>query len=157
MLSLTLSLVLALTFLPGMALAAEGDVEINKDNFPDANFRAYISEELDTDKDNSLSADEIAAVETIDVSRKEIKNLTGIEHFKNLTKLLCYNNQLTTLDVSKNTALTLLTCDNNQLTSLDVSKNAKLTKLFCDSNRLTTLDVSKNTDLTMLYCGENQL
>ena len=36
-------------------------------------------------------------------------------------------NQLTTLDVSKNTALTDLDCDNNQLTTLDVSKNTALT------------------------------
>ena len=177
MLSLTLSLVLALTLLPSMALAAE-DVAINAANFPDANFRTYISETLDTDKDNSLSADEIAAVEMINVYDKGIADLTGIEHFKNLTKLLCYDNQLTTLDVSENKALTLLTCDNNELTSLDVSGNtalmtlscgfnkleslnvsgsAALTYLSCDNNKLTSLNVSGNPNLTNLYCGSNQL
>ena len=49
MLSLTLSLALALTLLPGMALAA-GDVEINVKNFPDANFQKYIKDVLDTNK-----------------------------------------------------------------------------------------------------------
>lgn len=176
MLSLTLSLVLALTLLPGMALAA-GDVAINDTNFPDANFREVVNG-YDTDGNNELSETEIAAVKTIDVSRKEIKDLTGIEHFENLTKLLCYNNQLTTLDVSENKALTLLTCDNNELTSLDVSGNtalmtlscgfnkleslnvsgsAALTYLSCDNNKLTSLNVSGNPNLTNLYCGSNQL
>lgn len=176
MLSLTLSLVLTLSLLPGMALAA-GDVAINDTNFPDANFREVVNG-YDTDGNNELSETEIAAVKTIDVSRKEIKDLTGIEHFENLTKLLCYNNQLTTLDVSENKALTLLTCDNNELTSLDVSGNtalmtlscgfnkleslnvsgsAALTYLSCDNNKLTSLNVSGNPNLTNLYCGSNQL
>ena len=41
-----------------------------------------------------------------------------------------------------------------QLTSFDVSKNTALTDLDCEYNQLTSLDVSKNTALTYLYCGE---
>ena len=82
----------------------------------------------------------------------------------NITSLDCnynhnpnhYNNQLTTLDVSKSTALTYLNCSYNQLTSLDVSKNTALTYLNCVGNQLTSLDVSKNTALTYLSVG-NQL
>ena len=59
-----------------------------------------------------------------------------------LFSLYCYNNQLTTLDVSNNKALTFLSCYNNQLTTLDVSNNKALTYLFCGNNQLTTLDVS---------------
>ncbi len=85
--------------------------------------------------------------------------LTTLDVSKNteLTKLDCHYNQLTTLDVSKNTALTWLYCYNNQLTTLDVSKNTALTELDCSYNQLTTLDVSKNTKLTYLNCGSNQL
>ena len=74
-----------------------------------------------------------------------------------VTALYCYGNQLTALDVSKNTALTRLDCDNNKLTTLDVSQNIALTKLVCAENKLTALDVSKNTALTELYCYNNQL
>ena len=74
-----------------------------------------------------------------------------------VTFLNCYNNQLTALDVSKNTALTWLDCSKNQLTTLDVSKNTALTWLACNTNQLTTLDVSKNTALTGLDCFHNQL
>jgi len=74
-----------------------------------------------------------------------------------LTSLSCGSNQLTTLDVSQNTALTSLSCGSNQLTTLDVSQNTALTSLSCGSNQLTTLDVSQNTALTSLSCGSNQL
>ena len=48
--------------------------------------------------------------------------------------LYCYNNALTTLDVSNNTALTVLSCDYNKLTELDVSNNIALTLLQCYGN-----------------------
>ena len=160
----------------GIAVQSAG-VAIDNTNFPDANFRTFVKN-FDTNKDDSLSDTEIAAVEEIDCYDKGISNLKGIEYFtalrslncgynqltaldvsKNttLTKLYCKNNQLTVLDVSKNTALTYLRCNRNQLTSLDVSKNTALTKLDCYNNQLTSLDVSKNTALTGLNCGYNQL
>ena len=74
-----------------------------------------------------------------------------------LTILWCFNNQLTTLDVTQNTALASLNCSYNQLTSLDVSNCTTLTELNCSDNQLTSLDISKNTELANLYCGENQL
>ena len=85
--------------------------------------------------------------------------LTALDVSKNtaLKGLFCYNNQLTALDVSKNTALTTLSCSNNQLTALDVSGNTALTELDCFNNQLTTLDISQNTALTTLYCSKNQL
>ena len=51
-----------------------------------------------------------------------------------LTQLYCYNNELTSLDVTKNTALAILACYGNELTSLDLSENALLTGLSCDGN-----------------------
>ena len=71
--------------------------------------------------------------------------------------LECSSNQLTVLDVSKNSVLTLLDCSDNQLTALDVSQNTALTWLECKYNQLTTLDISHNTALTKLGCKDNQL
>ena len=48
------------------ASAAEGDVLINDTNFPDENFRNYV-QKFDTVDDNILSAEEIAAVTSINV------------------------------------------------------------------------------------------
>ena len=152
---LVLAMVLCLA--PTAAFAAEGDVEINEANFPDSTFRTYVKNSFDTDNDGMLSAAELAAVTTILVSDEGISNLAGIEHFANLTKLNCCNNQLTSLNVSHNTSLKGLFCYNNKLTSLDVSHNTYLTELSCNDNQLSSLDVSHNTSLKYLFCYNNQL
>ena len=74
-----------------------------------------------------------------------------------VTELDCNENQLTSLDLSQNTALTKLDCSWNLLTSLDVSKSATLEILYCNDNKLTNLDVSKNTALDLLFCSNNKL
>ena len=93
----------------------------------------------------------------VDFTWGELTSLRGIEYFESLQKLSCQWNQLTTLNISKNTALTILNCSYNLLTSLDVSKNTVLKRLECDFNQLTSLDVSKNTVLKRLECGGNRL
>ena len=119
-----------------------------------------------SDAENITSADmeKIAAITELDVSGTyenenpgTLTSLQGIEYFESLTELVCYYNQLTSLDVSANMALTELECYDNQLTSLDVSGCTALTMLVCFSNQLTTLDVSANTALTTLWCYYNQL
>ena len=117
-----------------------------------------------SDAENITSADmeKIAAITELDVSgtyenRGTLTSLQGIEYFESLTELVCYYNQLTSLDVSANMALTELECYDNQLTSLDVSANTALTELYCLSNQLTSLDVSANTALTVLDCYSNPL
>ena len=125
---------------------------------PDINFeRALIALNIDDIQDGKIlksSAEEVGYLYIMD---KAISNLTGIEAFKNLTSLNCKNNQLTSLDVSKNVNLTKLYCFENRLTSLDVSKNISLTELVCESNKLTNIDVSKSINLTRLDCSANPL
>ena len=144
----------------GLALmcsaTAFADVVINETNFPDKNFRDYLLSES-YGSDGVLTDAEIAGITTIYVNNKSISDLSGIQFFTALTKLECYHNQLTTLDVSANAALTSLRCDNNQLTTLNVSANTALTYLECGYNQLNTLDISKNTALRTLYCFDNQL
>jgi len=132
-------------------------VVINEENFPDPTFRDYVNENFDTTDDDVLTADEIALITLIDAEDMYITDLTGIEYFTNLVYLYCSKNQLTSLDVSQNTALTTLYCYNNQLTGLDVSQNTALTTLYCLDNQLTGLDVSQNTALETLDCSANLL
>ena len=156
LLTALLALCAALCLLPALALAeGAADVAIDEANFPDANFRTCVST-FDTDNDDCLSPAELAAVKSMRLIGKSIGDLTGIEHFTALTKLLCQKNQLTSLDLSKNTALEELDCGDNQLTSLDVSANTALKQLYCMNNPLTALDVSKNTSLTDLNCINTQ-
>ena len=129
---------------------------INSTNFPDQNFRNYLLSQS-YGADGKLTQNEISSITKIDVRDRSIHNLKGIEFFTSLNTLICYDNQQTSLDVSKNTALTDLRCDNNQLISLNLSKNTALTILSCSENQLTFLDVSKNTALKELSCNNNQL
>ncbi len=87
------------------------------------------------------------------------ENVTSLDVSNNtaLTTLDCYGNRLSSLDVSSNGALTKLDCSSNKLTSLDVSNNTALTKLDCSRNKLTSLDVSSNTKLTRLFCEGNSM
>ena len=72
-----------------------------------------------------------------------------------LTYLGCSYAMLTSLDLSKNTALTKLDCNGcTGITSLDLSKNTALTNLDCyGCTGITSLDLSKNTALTYLDCS----
>ena len=127
-----------------MNVEGKKGIAIDAVNFPDANFRSIVTENYDTDKDGNLSDTEIAAVEKIDCVDKGISSLKGIEYFTALKVLLCSQNQLTVLDVSKNIELSLLSCYRNQLATLDIGKNAVLEELYCDDNQLTTLNISEN-------------
>lgn len=152
LLSILLCLVMVVGSLPTAAFAA-GSVEINETNFPDAKFRSFVKENLDKNKDNILDAGEIAAVKKIEANNMGIKSLEGVGFFTALETLKCWDNELTGLDLSKNTALKDLQCSNSKLQSLDLSQNPNLTQLYCGRNPLTTLDLSKNAKLKVLNCS----
>ena len=158
-------LLLLMLALLGLSAGAQQDwpiiiqpygVAVDETNFPDANFRSWILEQP-YGEDEILTDAEIAEAIEIDVSNMGISDLTGVRFFTALQRLYCSCNQLTALDISKNTALETLYCDENQLTALDISKNTALIKLNCFKNQLTALDISKNTALRYLYCNNNQL
>ncbi|MFD0778526.1 hypothetical protein ACFQZF_08620 [Flavobacterium myungsuense] len=126
---------------------------------PDINFESYLIE-AGLDKgtfDGKVLTSAIETVTDMGIPGRNITDLTGIQDFAALKELFCNNNQLTTLDLSKNIKLTFLNCDENQLTTLDVSKNISLKYLSCILNQLPTLDVSKNIELTFLNWAGNNL
>lgn len=148
------------------------------DYFPDDNLAKEVAETMNKKADESVTVEELAKVTKLDARSQGIEDSTGIEYLTglevlnlednqlksidvsknlNLKELTCENNELTQLDVSQNTALEYLYCPRNQLTKLDVSKNSALRYLACDVNQLTNLDVSKNPALTNLGCTKNQL
>ena len=112
---------------------------------------------------NSNGDDEIQISEAEAITQSltgeglEISDLTGIEAFINITGLNVRNNNLTTVDVSKNTKLTWLSIDQNQLTSLDVSSLPSLEALYAGENKLSSMDVSNNLLLKKLWLNINEL
>ena len=132
-------------------------VLINETNFPDANFRTYVADNLDQDANGTLTDEEISAVTRIDVTNQRISSLVGLEYFIKLQSLSCSGNLIENLDLSKNTELTILICENSPLTELDLSKNTKLTRLMCRHNSLTSLDLSNNILIEYAECSSNQI
>lgn len=57
--------------------------------FEDANFKAYLVANFDTDGDGEISKEEALAITKIIVGTKDIESLAGIEHMANLTELRC--------------------------------------------------------------------
>lgn len=128
---------------------------------------------IDKNSDGQISEKEASIITTL-IINNGIRDIEEIKYFTSLEQLNCDDNQLTTLNMSGCTALKLLNCNRNEhLTSLDVSKNSALLSLSCanewywqyygsscelkSDGRLTSLDVSTNTALTDLNCSGNKL
>ena len=128
-------------------------------NIPDANFKAALvgNAAINTNLDTEIQVSEaVAFSDSIFVNNLNIADLTGIESFVNIILLDCNSNQLTSLDVTANTALKYLDCGSNQLGSIDVSYNTVLTTLGISNNWISTIDLSNNPDLITLSCQGNQ-
>ena len=137
---------------------SDQEIEINSENFPDKNFRNYLEVwEIDKDGDNYLSIDEIQAATYLELDNEKITDLTGIEYFTNLENLDCAENQITDLDISKNTKLTSLYCKSNNLKKLDLTNNTALKFLDCSYNQLENVNFSVNQELESLYCSGNKI
>ena len=123
--SALLTLAMVFTFLPFSAFA-DDDVDfwvpLHSENFPDKTFLEYIRTTFDKggsedgEPNGILEPGEWRAVTTIDVRNKNITSLWGITCFRNLKKLNCSDNQLTSLNLSYNTKLTQenLKCTGNK-------------------------------------------
>lgn len=190
LLSAALAVCMMLSVLPVGAFAAGTDTEadaavpeegiaINEENFPNPDFRDNVWWAWNTNHDNRFSPSEIAAAKWISCeNNSSINSLKGIEFFKEIYRLDCYYDNLTTIDLSNNKKLEYINCiynkleeldvselplletfacDGNKLQSIDVSENKKLKDFSCKDNPLGTLNVSKNTGLERLVCANNNL
>lgn len=126
---------------------------------PDTNFeQALITLGIDSGLiDGTVLTANISGVTSLNVSNKNISNLTGIEAFNSLQTLNCNNNLITgSLDLSMLTSLTTIDFNSNQLSSINVTGLTSLTRLSLWINQLTSIDLSTNVNLTYLDCDQNQ-
>ena len=125
-------------------------------NIPDANFKAYLIENFDTNSDGQISTNEAQYVSIISLSDVGIQSLEGIEYFTNLTELSCARNKLTSLDLSNNKELKRLDCSENIITNINVCNNTKLMTFRCENNPIYNLNLKGCTSLYELWCGDNK-
>ena len=128
-------------------------IKLNDNNF----LKSLLKQGIDKDGDGKISRAEAVSVVSLHLDNGTISDLTGIEAFVNLDTLICHNNELTSLDVSKLTNLVYLRCEFNDISSLDLSSNVLLERLLCSHNSLTSLDLSNNPELYRVYCEYNNL
>jgi len=122
---------------------------------PDANFAAAIRTACSSCIDNSHNLTAAAASLTyLSVAGNNIKDLTGIDGFTNLTDLNCSFNSLTVLPTLP-TGLISLNCYNDTLTSLPTLPTG-LISLNCYNNTLTSLP-NLPSGLQYLDCYNNSL
>lgn len=151
---------------------------------PDTNFENKLIEfGYDDVTDGKVLTSNINNVTELWVQYSNISDLTGIEDFVELKKLMCSDNYLLSLDLSNNTKLTKLSCTNNylsdglnlsnnllldslsysprpfppHLSTLNLNNNLNLKYLYVYLGKLTSLDLSNNVNLSTLICGVNQL
>lgn len=112
----------------------------------DPNFKKYLLLYHDANEDGKFTYAELKQVEFIDVHTDNIKSVREIDQMP--LKSLSVNGtqarsgQLTSLNVSKNTALLSIDCSNNNLKELDASMIPGLEYLNCEGNPMETLYLS---------------
>ncbi len=139
------------------APATQAGVSVNEANFPDDVFRAYVLSGIDTDGDKVLTDVECKSVTQINLRSKDVSDLKGIEHFKELKTLIVSGNKLTALDLSSNTNLTYVNASNNDITTVATGEAKSLQTFICEGNKLTQIDVKDNLLLDTLDISGNRL
>ena len=99
-------------------------------SIPDANFElALLNMGYDFVIDGFVETSAIDTVSELYINNKDISDLTGIQEFIALKSLFCYDNNLTTLNLSNNIQLFEITCSENLLTYIDL-RNGNNTGLW---------------------------
>jgi hypothetical protein len=146
---------------------------------PDVNFEnALINSSYDDVQDGQVLTASIDNIVNLYLMGSNISDLTGIEDFNNLEKLIVSQNNLVELNLEQNVNLKTLWAGYNQLTEISLNANTLLEEIelqgnaieFLDVNPLSnlkilnisaclmpTINLSYNTNLEELYCSSSKL
>ena len=129
---------------------------------PDANLRAVITDSLGKSRNASITRAEMATLTRIDAPRKGIRNLTGLEHATNLTRLSLSLNSISDISALSNlTNLEWLGLDGTSNSISDISGLSNLTNLewlALSNNSISDISALSNlTNLERLYLDGNSI
>ena len=111
---------------------------------PDTNLElALIELGYDDIPDNYIDSNKVSEILVLDLSNKQLTDLTGLENFINIENLDISSNQLTQVPIVNFTNLKSLNLNNNLFSVLDLSFNEKI----------NSLNASNNSDLTCIKVG----
>ena len=129
-------------------------------NIPDPNLHSAIRESLNLPPDVPLTRSAILGLTRLDVAKRGIVNLTGLEHATSLIFLVLHNNDISDLRPLANLVnLTFARLHGNQINDVGPLANlTELTTLLLDGNNITDISPLVNlTQLTTLVLSRNNI
>lgn len=134
----------------GDGVKKETNIEAAFDGWNQTAITGKVTGEVKIYADNLVYLECPSKVDGAGITSIDLSKATALE------QLFLSGNKLTTLDVTHNTALKRLEPQNNKLTALDITKNTALERLDVTNNLLTSLDISKNSKLNYLKISDNK-
>ena len=151
------------------------EISVTAQNFPDDNFRNYISQEIDKDKNGVLSDTEIRETTKIVIpadkrgEQYNAKDYQGIGYFTELEELQieavifsepvckanCGEYWDISLDVSANTKLKRLVCRAGNIQKINLSVLPLLEEIILEAGECPIQDLSKHVNLKKVFLNVN--
>ena len=134
----------------GDGVKKETNIEAAFDGSNQTAITGKVTGEVKIYADNLVYLECPSKVDGAGITSIDLSKATALE------QLFLSGNKLTTLDVTHNTALKRLEPQNNKLTALDITKNTALERLDVTNNLITSIDLTKNTKLNYLKISDNK-
>jgi|GEM_PF-882536 len=118
---------------------------------------------VDTNEDGEIQISEALAVKGLKVNTSimttagDLESLEGLQYFTNLQRLVCYGNQIESLDVTMLQDLVELDCHHNHLATLDFSGLPVLDLVRCYHNSISVMPLDNLPMLRFLQASQNSL
>ncbi|MDR6763543.1 uncharacterized protein YjbI with pentapeptide repeats [Flavobacterium sp. 2755] len=112
---------------------------------------------IDENDDTEIQLSEAIKVFELDMASRYIEDISEIENFTNLKKLVCSSNYLKTINISALKELVYLDCSGNLITALDASQLKNLETLVCAQGFLTSINLTGLSKLHHLHLSRNSL
>ena len=96
-------------------------------------------------------------LKSLEISGKDLEGHLDLKDFINLERLDCYENRITSLNLTNNKNLTYLNPSSNPISNLDLNQNEKLTEIHFSYGQTSSIDLSKNKNLNFVNFNNNLL
>ena len=136
------------------------EYEESKTYIADVEFEKYLIEQgYDNVLDNFVSSATLAEIEYLDLNKRGIRSLVGIEDFVNLQGITAQSNQIEgVLDMSYNTQLFFVDFPDNPIQALYLRNNPSLKDVWIyGTNTLEVIEILNSPELTSLTVHNNKL
>ncbi|GAB5617025.1 hypothetical protein JCM31739_18500 [Faecalimonas canis] len=135
------------------------EVSVDEEHFPDEDFRNFVSEKFDVNKNRILESDEIRQAKNLDTEYEvTMSSLEGIEYLSNLKRLVVSMAGIKSIDISKNSKLQIVDVNwNEELQVIDVSANKELRILDISNTPINQINVTNNKELRWLFAFDTNI